>query len=120
LGADVTTSGNIASLQFSNLTLGKFYSIGGRVHNYDGGTITNISLTILNNSSTVDSIRLATSGTAVTSSGINKIFKANATSLIFSAGGVSANEYILGNGTSDETHIQLCELPDTYVETTEW
>lgn len=116
----VTTS-DISDLKFNNLSVGRYYRIGGMAYlvaDAAGGIGT---LDLVNNSVIVASAHMDVNGaTGVTKNTFyfNAVFKAAATTLQanYTDGAAST---IGGNGTRSETHIQLEEIPDTW-ETTDW
>jgi hypothetical protein len=62
------------------------------------------------------------SGTVICGQGhTSGTFKAAATTITTSTGSFGGTSPTLnGDGTKNETFLELCQLPDTYVETTEW
>lgn len=122
LSADVTsTTADIASLKFNNLTIGKIYRLSVQAFiNVQGSTHRGI-LQILNNSVTVGYITFAApayTGTGpIACYGNSFIFEAAATTVVFSFTDTGGNASLLGNNTTAETYATLEEL-NNYTVTT--
>ena len=121
LSAQVSTSGTMSDLTFNNISTGKRYRL------YTKGVFLNQSgvegvISIIHDSNTISTLYSSDYNTTPlkTSSTSDLIsFVATNTSITFSATS-DGNSRIAGNGTRNNTFAELCELPDTYVETTEW
>jgi hypothetical protein len=122
LSSDVSTDGVISDLAFSNLTIGKLYSIKG-VAAFDNLAVNDAVELIVNHDGGVVAKAVATgNGSAGATfhqsiSGVD--FTATATTLITTANSLTSPSDIRGNSTVGSTHIQLCELGNT-VTTTEF
>jgi hypothetical protein len=125
LSANVTTDTTLSDLGFNGLLIGKKYRIYYNFKSNRAGGYDNVILNIRHNSSSIlqptHSYDGATSnGHAFSTSGISDIFTAVSSEVDVLSASVAAGTTIEGNGTTLQTWVQLCELPDTYVETTEW
>jgi len=51
-----------------------------------------------------------------------EVFTATATSIVSNINAAQATTYVRGNGAGNNhyTHMQICELPSNYIETTEF
>jgi hypothetical protein len=128
LASDLATgTGNVSGLTFNGLTVGKKYSLNAKMQTDTSGTGTQAILDWFNHPSTntnrvmylrtTDQSGLQTN--VKTFSATNSMFTAQETTLRGTRN-ITANVVVMGNGTIQETYVQLCQLPDTYVETTEW
>ena len=124
LSANVNTNTTISALGFSNLQIGKKYRVNAHARSSRGtSTLDNFNLNAVNNGVTVMGITMSRSATSSVESnyGTSLIFDAASSSLSITSTGIDdTNTNITGNGTVDQTWVELCELPDTYVKTTEW
>jgi hypothetical protein len=117
LSADVTTTGDVSDLQFNNLEIGKYYQLSGItyynelsgetiVEAYSGanatGTLYGLISRGVNGGSGVG--MLATTG-------VNTIFQAVSDTLYIHVPSVN-NQGLYGNGTKQETYLQLEERKD--------
>lgn len=124
---NITSTGVVSALTFNNLTVGKRYEIKGQ---YDcTRAITTISSkrceVQLRNSSTVNTnilissfVRVDDVKEIIIQTPMNKMFTAQDTVVEFAVTSLS-NAQIIGV-TDDRTFLTLCELPDSYVETTKF
>jgi hypothetical protein len=122
LSANVTTNGSIASLSFSNLTIGKRYKINGRAV-IQTTSDSDMELDLTHDSVLIERFLCGNSaGTSFCSpTASSASFVATATSISATAAGLGGTSpTIFGSNNRNTTYVQLCELPDTYVETTEW
>jgi hypothetical protein len=128
LASDLATgTGDVSGLTFNGLTVGKKYSINAKMQTDTSGTGTQATLDWFNHPSTSTNrvLYLRTTdqsglqANVKTSSATNSLFTAQETTLR-GVRNITANVVVMGNGTIQETYVQLCQLPDTYVETTEW
>jgi hypothetical protein len=111
LGGDTSSAGEIATLKFSNLTIGKKYR--ANIHGYISSTAI---LALRHDGNDIARLYLSSSGAMINSSS-TPVFTATNTELnTFNI--IAAT--VFGNGTLGETWVELCELPDTYVETTKF
>jgi len=124
LASNSTSSGDLTSLGFNNLTIGKKYKVKlqGLLRaqesiiyidtNHDGNTIARLGGAHQDSSSTVTS-----TGTLCMES--SSVFIATATSISFSQSAGDSNTFVFGNGTKGHTWASL-EEADDMIETTEW
>ena len=119
LSTNVTTNGNIPDLAFSNLSIGKMYSINVFLRSANTA-FDNIVLQVDHSGQVLlaPTTHANATGTAQ-ASGTSYIFKALASTITSQAVSLTSGT-IEGDGSNNLTWIQLCELPDTYVETTEF
>ena len=113
LSANISAVGILADLTFSNLTIGKKYSLF-----FQAVTNSNWFGSAHNNSifSGAYLMRTATNNAGLSTSG-SRVFTAIDSSVIIYSG---ATTTIYGNGIEDTSYAQLCELPDTVISTTEF
>jgi hypothetical protein len=122
LTSDITTdTADITDLKFSSLDIGKSYSAIFMTR----GSITNVdqaNFELNHNSSVIGGYVASNAGSTIVGFGgsISVRFVASATTLVTSATSVAAGSSLKGNGTSAETWVQLCELPNDIITTTEW
>lgn len=120
-----TTDGDISEIDCSNLVPGMWYEVTGSMYYATdvGGNDTGVGLIATHDSNVIDYKLLqlredstdgATDTVPVT---ISFKFKATATTLTFTTTSASASSYILGNGSRDESYIQIEERSDL-IETT--
>jgi hypothetical protein len=108
-----TSTQSIPDLEFTGLTIGKTYQVGGVVRPLSSSTQHNFRNSV---SGTGNSVGVLS--TNVTSNSVFIApFKAIDTALRVSNENTNT---LLGIGDRSQTYITLCELPDTYVETDEW
>jgi hypothetical protein len=122
--ANTTSTGVLSDLTFNDLDITKKYKVNGlfrfiestttnnnkdyQVGMYDGGALLR------------DVYSAATSVTTYRQTKeLNHLFKPVNTSITFNLLSVT-NGNLLGGGNTLNTHVELCELPDTYVDTTEF
>lgn len=120
LASDFTTdAATITNLSFSGLETGKWYQVNTNVR-FTGTASDNIAILITHNSSTIGRVwgRLDASG-AVVGGTSTLVFQAAASTLTFVTNSLSATSTIEGNGTKDETWVQLSEV-NPHVEYTGW
>lgn len=119
LSANVSTTGDIAELQFNNLVVGKTYNIGGVISFANSGTY---RLGFRDSSSGGGNLYGENNFGTGTSAGIrqspNLTFVATSSTLYANCNFVSGGS-IQGDGTLQETHITLTELNNT-IETTDF
>jgi hypothetical protein len=124
LASNVTASGTVSSLGFSSLVIGKTYELS-----YQCAMIANTStasneprLRFDNGSDIVSFCRSGKNvGTFILDTSVSGSSKFKATSTTLAVDAIaSTGAVVSGNGLRSGTFLQLCELPDTYVETTEW
>ena len=119
-GSVINNVSDIADLKFNNLEIGKKYSIEVRANI----TAVNDNIAYIefrNNNSLV-----AIAGSGNSSGTTNSIFTAtgdftaSATEVISSSLSIGGSSSIFGNGLKDSTHVRLCQLSDTVVDTEEF
>lgn len=119
-GSVINSVSDIADLKFNNLEIGKKYSIEVRANI----TAVNDNIAYIefrNNNSLV-----AIAGSGNSSGTTNSIFTAtgdftaSATEVISSSLSIGGSSSIFGNGLKDSTHVRLCQLSDTVVDTEEF
>jgi hypothetical protein len=115
LSSNVTSTGNVADLQFDNLTVGKHYRVSLTAFLRTLTSTGAASIAIQHNSNTLGTA-LFTSPSATTNAATitttTVVFQAQATTVTFNATNASATEPIAGNGTQEQTFAQLEELPN--------
>ena len=104
---------SIPDLEFTGLTIGKTYQVGGVISPLSSSTKHNFRNSVSGTGNSVGVLSTNVSSNAV----FIAPFKAIDTALRVSSENTNT---LLGNGDRSQTYITLCELPDTYVETTEW
>ena len=122
LSADVTSTGIMNDLTFTNLTAGKKYSIAGHFYSQPNGASGNKYTFVLMGGVTIpDKEPYYLQGDYPNEhspiSIPRKIFTSTGVDVYFQISAISG--YTVRSG-EHETWVQLCELPDTYVETTEF
>lgn len=120
LSADVTSDITISDLTFNNLTVGKWYEVTGQIRTEgdQGASEDNVRVNANHNSTVI--ARHQTRAVDVSTDtfpdqfviAVAFKFKAEATSLTFDVNSASANNFVAGNGTLEETYIQLEERND--------
>ena len=126
LSGSVATTGNLADVTFSNLTIGKRYQYTANFRLSETSTASNEKYGLVNISNHSDGLqnRLEDSYTRVTTTrhqatlNLNGKFIAAETSLVPRFTNVSNIQ--IAAGSAAYSFVELCELPDTYVETDEW
>lgn len=117
LAANVTADGEISSLTFNNLTPGKFYTMTGQFYfspDFGGSSDFNAGVEIHNGSQSLDTKFIAVQETADASQDLVTLalslsFQASESVLTFEGLSLSANSVILGDGTKQQTYVQLEE-----------
>jgi len=110
LSANTTSTGNIADLTFNNMTIGKKYISRGQIvgdANHDTRVRHNgkdIAQTYNANALTYGAVN---TGTFTALDTFLTVFKSNSVQ-------------VSGNGDTQLTWLELCELPDTVIDTDEW
>lgn len=119
LAADQTSAGNMPSITFSNLTIGKWYHATGEFLFFqdDGAAANNIAVTTNHDGSILSRLSFRIQEGTDTSEDrvsltLNRKFRATATTLTFDTEGASSFKYVLGNGTTLESYVQLEERND--------
>lgn len=117
LSADVTSVGNVAGLSFNSLTVNKLYRVSGVIY-----IVGNAATDDINGVITSAGITQARWGAINTQNAawvlhVNFIFVAGASALTFTVSSVAGAGTLLGNGTREESFLQLEEL-NNYAETT--
>jgi hypothetical protein len=122
LSADITSDVTIADLTFSNLDITKLYEIKGcfqRLISVDGGSSIQIQ-----DSTTFMTIRMnppsASTSTQVTQCFESFKHKPDQSTLNFVSNGFATTERLEGNGTTNETWVEVCEQPESVIETGEF
>lgn len=116
------TDSNFNDIAFSNLTVGKYYRVGGiiRYRSNMGATDNNIEMYLNHNGNVITRIEDSDDRTNnVGTIGVNVLLQAEATTLTWDGGSLSGNSYIDGDGTREQTWISLEEL-EYYEETSEF
>ena len=114
LSSDLSTNVNdIASLKFTNLTIGKIYLLTGMLFYSPLVTSGNLALDMNNDTETIHLLRLnfqaATPQNSDRSCAVSIVFDAKATSVTFDwdRGGSGV---LWGNGSSNETYLRLLQF----------
>lgn len=124
LSGDISSTGNIASWNFSNLQIGKRYRAYGKLQ-VQSSVTQDITLDtyLVHNSS--DKMRFLMQEIYSANARMDYTFPitdftASGTTLDFNVRTLTANVSILASIIPLGSYLRLCELPSTYVETTEW
>jgi hypothetical protein len=119
--SDVT---NEPDLRFNNLTIGKKYELNLSFRSQRSSTGTdNIGLVINHNSSIVldtNHSHANAGGTSVYQTGASSKFTASTTEITTNLTSISTNSLVKGGDNRSSTWIELCQLPDTVIDTDEW
>ena len=103
-----------AIITFTGLTIGEHYKIGGLTYHAvtvdAGNTVRFVCGGVIVGRTTMNPSNGG--GSADSAFGINETFQAQGETLEFQVVSLSANETIRGNGTREETHYILEELPN--------
>lgn len=116
LSADVTTDTTVSDLTFTGLVVGKWYEVRGlfRIQVNSGGSNPNLTVDITHDSTILKRVNYVSGGT--NSAGVSLsgdiVFQATATTLTFETLAASANSFLRGNSTQQETFVQLEERND--------
>ena len=126
LSADVTTNTTISDLTFSNLVIGKWYDVTGKLYFQLDVIVADsaVSVSPTHDSSILDYYMVLINEASDTSTDLFSIpvsfkFKATATSLTFVSSSTSTSSKIAGDNSRGETYIQLEERNDL-VETSDF
>jgi len=126
LSADVTTNTTISDLTFSNLVIGKWYDVTGKLYFQLDVIVADsaVSVSPTHDSSILDYYMVLINESSDTSTDLFSIpvsfkFKATATSLTFVSSSTSTSSKIAGDNSRGETYIQLEERNDL-VETSDF
>lgn len=126
LSADVTSDGAISDLTFSNLVIGKWYEVTGkmRLSNDASSSDSIVYVDVTHDSISIDRALFQineSSDTTVDTAilPVSSKFKATASSLTFVAVSASVNSRVEGSGSRVETYVQLEERNDL-TETTDF
>jgi hypothetical protein len=111
LSADTSSVAEILDLQFTGLTIGKKYK--AKLHGY----ISSTALLATRHDGDILMRLYVSGGASLIATSSTPIFTATNTTLNTS-NEIAATTF--GNGTLGETWVELCELPDNYIETTEF
>lgn len=118
------TTGTISDFTFNNLTVGKKYEYNTNIKSFESTTATNIktvTLQFFNGASVVGVFSSMYGNVAYARYPVNLNKKFIATSTTFTTNVASLDFMLLiATSGSESSFVELCELPDTYVETTEW
>lgn len=123
LSGNVTSNNAIPDLQFDNLTIGKRYEVCINMRARCPVSTDNIDLTVKDNSV---GIAVTTAACSIVSSGLVQKryscskFNASTTTITTESSSITSGNEITGTGNYTGTWVELCELPDTYVETTKF
>jgi len=122
LASGVTTDTTITSLGFSGLVIGKWYNIGGQARIGAAPADSIVALTFTNGTAVgvVAHGNRGTTENSIAIIGINITFQATNTNLVATSESVATGSVISGNGTRSQTYVQLTELNNPPIETTEW
>lgn len=119
--SDVT---NEPDLRFNNLTIGKKYELNLSFRSQRSSTGTdNIDLVINHNSSIVlvaNHSHANAGGTSIYQTGASSKFTASTTEITTNLTSISTNSLVKGGDNRSSTWIELCQLPDTVIDTDEW
>lgn len=111
LSADVTSTGDIADLQFNNLVVGKWYEISGQIQSNVATTTNQIDFrSAAAGGGTLYGEYLHSANDQMTT-GVSFKFKAVSSSFYANASTLSLT--VFGDGTAGETYLQLTELNTT-------
>ena len=125
LSSNITTGGLVADWQFNNLTVGKRYSVEVSYHCYESNTSSNSKHCVVEvESPTKDFIdwhEMAVNPSNNMRSTVygKKVITAENSVLRFNVYTLN-NANIVAQSSGKFSTVKLCELPDTYVETTEF
>lgn len=121
LQADTSSNGNISDLQFNNLTIGKRYSVALTIRTSYAVTDTHTFYANSGGSGVCYVNQQSTQGGSNNPSESNYCtFQAAASTMLTTLASLHASNTVFGNGAIAETYVELCQLPDTHVETTEF
>lgn len=117
-------SNNLTDIEFSNLDITKYYRLSGQVQvsTRSGNDCVAFFRSATNGGGIVygkSLIRDQSTPASINTTGVNFIFKPVTTGL-FVRENCTAPDYVAGNGGRDATFLTLEELPDSYIETTEF
>lgn len=111
----------LASIEFNNLTVGKKYEIKVYLRAGNAASFDNILLRYKNNGVIIVSPVTSGQVSSSTSAYDLSIFTAQSSTIFAETVSISAGNYIQGGGNDESlTHVILCQLPDTYVDTEEF
>lgn len=118
-----TTISDNSSTNFTNLTLGKKYRACVQLRG--AGTYSGLDVMgafFINSSDVLGRVNFTKtlSNELFSVRGCTHIFTATNSSLSLSYDIVESGNSYTGGTTANTTYVELCELPSTYVETTEW
>lgn len=119
LSADITNDadGNLAELNFTNLNPLKKYRIKQNIKTVNStSSAWNFGYSICNNGQRIGD----TPANSVIENQYKECDFTGQSSITFATTNAHTTRYIQGNGSTFNTFVRLCELPDSYVETTEW
>ena len=129
LSAAVTANGVMSDLTFNNLTIGKLYRYNSKIQIYENPSpvsgFKEVYIDAKNGSTLIDRIIERTDANNIDYYRVtvkaDKYFRATNTTLTTETASMNRTAIVgaVGLGTT-YTYVELCELPDTYVETTEF
>ena len=122
LSANTSTVGVVADLSFSNLKLGRFYSVDSAIMVYATTSTQSIKasrIAFAQSGAEINRMYMLEDAAAYRSTFSSSFkFKSTDTDLNFLLNDSTLTQLI--GGATPYTFVTLCELPDTYVETTEF
>jgi len=119
LSANVGTNGAMADLTFNNLEIGKKYSVYSHTRYYIPTAVDTIDISVSDGTLRCYQIQsLTTVGNIAVNSCLGEFWAAG-TAITTSVGDLTAGNLIQGTNNVAGTHVRLCQLPDTHVNTTE-
>jgi hypothetical protein len=124
LSADVTSDGAMSDLTCSNLVIGKWYEVTGRMRLGNDGSSSDsiVYVDVTHDSTVIDRVLMQINESSDTTAdhlnmAMSVKFQATATSLTFVAASASANSPVRGTGGREATFIQLEERNDLVITT---
>jgi hypothetical protein len=118
LSADVTSDGDIAGLQFDNLTVGNTYYLSGTIESNDTTAGRKHIVEAWSGATKTGELygrihQNEASNTQTISGAVSLIIPAKSTSLYIN---VTDNDLIRGNGTKEETFLQLTDITSEFIK----
>jgi len=113
---------DIADLRYTNLPLStKFRVCLNSLAQSNIAAVDNIGLQAYHNGSQIMNVVNSFTGVAEANSTSGcLIFTTAATTLTFDAASISAGNFLRGDGTTNETFVELCQLPSSYIIGNDW
>ena len=123
LTANITTDSTMGDLGFSNLVIGKRYNIRIFARSTFNNTDTmNIECEPSGGGNSYAKVHLHGVNSQSGSAFVDEEFTATNTAMDCSSNSITAGNALIGNQAdpNDNTWVRLCELPDNYIETSEF